>query len=406
MHLYNANTYNTPTHAQVHVRVEAEGPTRVLSFHDEGSDDDAEGVRHSVLDLGARLKQLENQLRVVNAQVCAMHGLPKGVLDLYGRHVLVPGSAVGRAEDGVQFSDTASAVSGSKSAVSGIPSIARSELVRWMYGGHTTCFTIIPNNNAPFTQRNTRLALLAGNTSLLQDLLAAPSSRGQKLRQELLASSTPSFIAREGSSHPHAHPGPSSTWPLHGNLSQGAAEFRNMGAAAQQAFIGVIISNQLQQHRRDNDALVLGGGLNVTVLEAVGLQGTTDGVCSFAKVGVTDPYQTLFNPMASSVVPVGKAERWPGLQARVLQEQQTPVLWQSNAPKWDCLLQFRDVCAASELVLDLYDVGTAAGKLMRQGGTTGMALVGAVQDLVNKSNMAWRFLGRIQVCFLLEGVHR
>lgn len=114
------------------MRVEAEGPTRVLSFHDEGSDDGSEGVRHSVLDLAARLKQLENQLRVVNAQVCAMHGLPKGVLDLYGRHVLVPGSALGRAQQaqhGGHFNDTASAVSGAKSAVSGVPSMAHSELV-------------------------------------------------------------------------------------------------------------------------------------------------------------------------------------------------------------------------------------------------------------------------------------
>lgn len=280
--------------------------------------------------------------------------------------------------------------------------------VQW-YTPHTTTFSaqllplqkLLPTQkytpllHLPKPQHNTRLALLAGNTSLLNDLLASPSSRGNQLLQELLASSSPSFSLPGGPSDPVATP-----WAFQGNLSRGAADFRNMGAAAQQAFIGVIVSNQLQQHRRDNDALVLGGGLNVTVLEAVGLQGTTDGVCSFAKVGVTDPYQTLFNPMATSVAVVGKAERWPGLQARVLQEQQTPVLWQSNAPKWDCLLQFRDVCAASELVLDLYDVGTAAGKLMRQGGSTSMALVGAVQvmqELVNKSNMAWRFLGRVQV---------
>lgn len=110
------------------MRVEAEGPTRVLSFHDEGSDGD-EGVQHSVLDLAARLKQLENQLRVVNTQVCAMQGLPKGVLDLYGRHVLVPGAAAVATEQ-QQFSDTASAVSGVKSTASGAASLARGELVR------------------------------------------------------------------------------------------------------------------------------------------------------------------------------------------------------------------------------------------------------------------------------------
>lgn len=114
--------------AQVHVRVQAEGPTRVLSFHDEGSDEGAEGVQHSVLDLAARLKQLENQLRVVNSQVCAMQGLPKGVLDLYGRHVMVPGAAARAAEQ--NFSDTASAVSGMKSTASGAASLARGELVR------------------------------------------------------------------------------------------------------------------------------------------------------------------------------------------------------------------------------------------------------------------------------------
>lgn len=137
---------------------------------------------------------------------------------------------------------------------------------------------------------------------------------------------------------------PRDAWALQGGISHTAEEFKNMGAAAQQALIGVIISTQLQQHRRDNDALVLGGGLNVTVVEAVGLPGGMEGVCSFAKVGVTDPYQTIFNPLAASHGGGGKAERWPGLRARVLQEQQTPVMWQSSAPKWDCLLQFRCGC--------------------------------------------------------------
>lgn len=187
-------------------------------------------------------------------------------------------------------------------------------------------FQLVPTKRH---QAATRLSLLAGGSSLLHDLLSSPSSRsGSMLRGELLASSslTP----------------PRDPWALQGGLSHTAEEFKNMGAAAQQALIGVIISTQLKQHRRDNDALVLGGGLNVTVLEAVGLPGGVEGVCSFAKVGVTDPYQTIFNPMATSHG-LGKAERWPGLRARVLQEQQTPVMWQSSAPKWDCLLQFRCV---------------------------------------------------------------
>lgn len=51
-------------------------------------------------------------------------------------------------------------------------------------------------------------------------------------------------------------------------------------------------------------------------------------------------------------------------------------------------------------MLDLFDVGAAAGKLHRPGGA---ALAGAVQVLMQeKSTMTWRFLGRVQVCCFSE----
>ena len=37
--------------------------------------------------------------------------------------------------------------------------------------------------------------------------------------------------------------------------------------------------------------------------------------------------------------------------------KQTTVVWQSADPVWDEQLVFRDVCAASELVVELWDLG-------------------------------------------------
>ena len=63
----------------------ADGPTRVLRFADV-QNVGAEEAQQSILDLAARLKQVEEELWRVNARFSALHGA-SGIreLDLYGR---------------------------------------------------------------------------------------------------------------------------------------------------------------------------------------------------------------------------------------------------------------------------------------------------------------------------------
>ena len=78
---------------QVYITVFADGPTRVLRFAD-AQNLGAEEAEQSVLDLAARLKQVEEQLWRVNAKFSALHGAG-GVrdLDLYGRASSVAGTS-------------------------------------------------------------------------------------------------------------------------------------------------------------------------------------------------------------------------------------------------------------------------------------------------------------------------
>ena len=77
---------------QVYITVFADGPTRVLRFAD-AQNVGAEEAEQSVLDLAARLKQVEEQLWRVNAKFSALHGAG-GVrdLDLYGRASSITGA--------------------------------------------------------------------------------------------------------------------------------------------------------------------------------------------------------------------------------------------------------------------------------------------------------------------------
>jgi hypothetical protein len=67
-----------------------------------------------------------------------------------------------------------------------------------------------------------------------------------------------------------------------------------------------------------------------------GLYGTAKSTHPFARVYISEPFPT------SSDDERGK---------------QTTVVWQSIDPVWDEQLMFRDVCAASELVVEMWDLG-------------------------------------------------
>jgi hypothetical protein len=69
------------------------------------------------------------------------------------------------------------------------------------------------------------------------------------------------------------------------------------------------------------------------------------------------------------------------------QSQLTTVQWQSLSPTWEEALFFRDVCAASELVVEAWDVGGSRSSEQLQRLT-----VDPVKVIANS-----RFLGRVEV---------
>jgi hypothetical protein len=60
--------------------------------------------------------------------------------------------------------------------------------------------------------------------------------------------------------------------------------------------------------------------------------------------------------------------------------KQTSVVWQSSDPVWDEALLFRDVCAAAELAVELWDLGgtrsTAQLNRLAQNPSGGWGCVG------------------------------
>jgi len=73
---------------------------------------------------------------------------------------------------------------------------------------------------------------------------------------------------------------------------------------------------------------------------------------------------------------------WPGLPAPdEPRAKQTSVIWGNLDPVWDEQLMFRDVCAASELGVELWDLGgsrsaTQLNKLSQNPSGRGMAAQG------------------------------
>ena len=414
---------------KVYVTVYADGPTRVLRFSDEKNISSLE-QQHVVLDLAARLKQVEGQLRAVNGQFARLSGVSGAhawSLDLYGR--------MPTAKEEPQHNNSilqrrpsrkAALPEGAQALVQyasrHLPAMATAarharnhsrDLSVSPSGSFTLQGRESPSHQSgsqkdkdrgekPAAQRyNTRSVSFADDRSLVASagpslqpppgvlqvedptatqqvensptklydhhVIQAPSTsavRSDSNVPENLSNSRtplptseimeeePSEIVPQRPQHRRADSG--RDW---GHITldsqQGAgtrkASFATMGASQSGMNGGgggasgaVTVANlarrqELLRLMSDGDAvLLIGGDLTVTVVQAKHLSGTGRSTHAFARIRVADP------------VPP------PGLEERT---KQTSVIWQSADPVWDEQLVFRDVCAASELVVELWDLG-------------------------------------------------
>jgi hypothetical protein len=462
---------------KVYVSVYADGPTRVLRFSDEKNISSLE-QQHVVLDLAARLKQVESQLRAVNAQFARLSGVSGShswSLDLYGR---MPN---GREETQSQrttlqrrpsrkqplpeatqalvhyasrhlpavttmprhgrnvsrdFMESPSASVALPPASAGLPAtapVAGEEKTTGVRFARNVSFADDPagvagpsrasgpgilqvHDNEAFeenvqdasgTLQNRHLSILAdtdlskteqtpspagnffvGDTSNV-DVSRASGSAG--------AGSSPGIRRRGGDSKDWGHitndpqqqgtvgtrslgaktaasggNGGDSTGSLStGGLQSGSnVSLHGMVATQSSACLAAASLAHRQELLRlmaDGDAVLLvGGDLNVTIVQAKNLAGVPRSTHPFARIRIQDP-----------VPPPDVEER----------TKQSSVVWQSTDPVWDEQLLFRDVCAASELVVELWDLG----------GTKSAVQLNALGTNPQEVIKSCRYLGRAEI---------
>ncbi len=462
---------------KVYVSVYADGPTRVLRFSDEKNISSLE-QQHVVLDLAARLKQVESQLRAVNAQFARLSGVSGShswSLDLYGRMpngrdetqsqrttlqrrtsrkqplpeatqalvhyasrhlpavttmprhgrnvsrdfmespsgsvalapppavvgapVPAPGKAAGvRFARSVSFADDpANAAGPSRAQGAGVLQVHDNEIfddataqkdgtAAALPYRHLSIRTdtdlgkgVVDNTKTPSPAGNFFLGdpfnvdaaedgagtsaaagLRRGGDSKDWGHITSDPQQGAAGTRGLGAKST----AITGTAGGHST-GSLSTGGVQGGSNQSLSGLS--GSSANLAAATLARRQELLRLMVDGDAVLLvGGDLTVTVVQAKDLAGIPRSTHPFARIRVQDP-----------VPPPDADER----------TKQTSVVWQSADPVWDEQLLFRDVCAASELVVELWDLG----------GTRSADQLNALSTNPQEVIKSCRYLGRAEV---------
>lgn len=405
---------------KVYVTVFADGPTRVLRFSDEKNISSLE-QQHVVLDLAARLKQVEGQLRAVNAQFARLSGVSGAhawSLDLYGR---MPTARDEPQQQGAVLQRRASRKAPLPEGAQALVQYASRHLPAMATAGRharnhsrdlsespSGSITLQGKETPPYPpgapKEKTPSQRYVRNVSFADDPAGAGPSRPaagvlhveepspSKLYNQLTIHTGPAPRSQSGSDAPESignvrTPSPTAELsndeeeiqiipeaapPVRGmhrrgdsgrdwghitlDPEQGAgtrkASFAAAGmssasggrgslsgttASGAVAITTLARRQELLRLMADGDAvLLIGGDLTVTVVQAKQLAGVPRSTHAFARIRVQDP-----------VPPPGAEER----------TKQTSVIWQSADPVWDEQLVFRDVCAASELIVELWDLG-------------------------------------------------
>lgn len=451
---------------KVYVSVYADGPTRVLRFSDEKNISSLE-QQHVVLDLASRLKQVESQLRAVNAQFARLSGVSGShswSLDLYGRipngkeetrsqrtslqrrssrkqqlpeatQALIhyasrhlPAVTTVKRDGRTASRDLMESPSGSvalpsaagDTAAAGVPATApvteeKSTGVRF---ARNVSFADDPagvlqvHDNEVFEGSRQDASGTSGTGTLPNRQLSirgdidpanadpTPSPAGNYFLGDTpeVDGSKASGSAGAGTSSDMQR-GDSRDWGhITTDPQQGAAGTRAIGAntaasgdsaggslskggvqpgsnvslpsmATEQSSAAATLARRQELLRLmvDGDAVLLvGGDLTVTVVQAKDLPGISRSTHPFARIRVQDP-----------VPPPDADER----------TKQSSVVWQSTDPVWDEQLLFRDVCAVSELIVEIWDLG----------GTRSSDQLKALSTNPQEVIKSCRYLGRAEV---------
>lgn len=325
---------------KVYATVYADGPTRVLRFSD-GNNVSSSEHQHVVLDLAFRLKQIEYELRDVNGQFARLGGIQNHLyfsgLDLYGRFKDEVVHEESRDQELITKTLRKIPVPETthqfvKQASRQIFSHSRSQSLEELQfdpgdllaGGEEE--TPVREASVRFAQGSltpvsaSKFSAGAPSVSDAEDWVSEPSTR-EKLPG--------SFSRKE----------PRDVGHLEGRDSSLPTKSARRRATFQSSENATNINRRQELLRRliVGDAnLLVGGDVNITVVQAQNLSGTQRTTHSFARVRVRDAI-----PLAED------ADR----------SKQTSVIWQSLDPIWDEQLVFKDVCVASELVVELWDLG-------------------------------------------------
>lgn len=320
---------------QVYVTVYADGPTRVLRFSDEKNASSTEH-RHVVLDLAFRLKQIENQLRDVNSHFARLSGISGRQffdLDLYGRFPFSEGSKEDTNEQ-LPIAKTSRKIPMSETTNRLIKHASRQIL-------HSLKGKDIDNLDDEFvdSKEDARHESFKNRGSFKvsdeQSPMHTPEIFGTRDREDSRddqdSKEASSFYSKQSRKE-------SKDWG-HLESSESAPKTSRRQATFQSSNSKVNMNRrqELLKNLIEGDAILLvGGDMNVTLVQARDLQGNHRSTHSFARVRIRD------------AVPAPEGES---------RAKQTSVVWQSTDPIWDEQLVFRDVCVASELVVELWDLG-------------------------------------------------
>lgn len=339
---------------RVYVTVYADGPTRVLQFSDEKNVSSSEH-KHVVLDLAFRLKQVENHLRDVNLQFARLSGMQTShyfaALDLYGRFP----QAVKRAEDPNQNvvskssrklpvpESTRMLVKQASRQILGQSGASRAESDIEISENDTDSHLPSSSKNiTPQQQISGVVRFEEGTMPTSKSFGTVHSMQNSELSSEHYETermdTSPFSTSARKESRDWGHVG-------HGSSVQGMSRRQ----ATFQASSTKININQRQEILKSlivGDAnLLVGGDLNITVVQAQQLMGSQRNTHAFSRVRVRD------------AIPPPDGD---------MRAKQTSVVWQSVDPIWDEQVIFKDVCVASELVVEIWDLGgTRSTKQMK-----------------------------------------